>query len=340
MSDVYDMQCESVTNYKGKLDKYIDPNNTGKSMHNELQQDLLDSNIYVMLKKLLVTSEELENHYKTEPKYTTPPSNIKEMRIRNKKMLEYNEKLNELMNKASNRYTKSEEFCNAFDFNDEKIPIGIAKKIPLLDTVQGKQIVLGRQRNIYDYYNDKNNFITLNSKYWDAKYFNDIFIECAIIKTNETINANKFPIRIVLSDNLFNESDTLRNITKYDINYNITSVLSKELCQILKYTDNNVYQSIEYPNIFFIGKAGIDRDPNKYKLISSTEDRYILNYNKYIGGNKLSIRSRQNLRVSNIKKEHNSKLIKKISASRHTKIHYKKSNKSNKSSKSNKNKKQ
>jgi hypothetical protein len=276
MADLYDMQCGDVPDFKGNIDKYIDPNNTGKEIHKEIKE-VLTNEAYLILKKILLTSNDLDEYYKTEQHYTTPASSRAEI------MKRFNEtkKLNKLLDKASNKFSSTKEFCDTFDFNDEKIPQGTAKDIPLLNTIHGKQIVLGRQRNLFDYYNDKSKFITLNSKFWDPKYLNDIFIECAVIKTNDFTEPNLFPIRIVLTENLFDEPDKLHNITQYDKNYQITTVLSKELCQILKYTDFEVFQSAEFPNIFFIGKSGLSHNPAKFIKISSNTDRYILKYYKY-----------------------------------------------------------
>ncbi len=280
MTDLYDMKCGDVPDFKGTIDKYIDPNNTGKGIHDEIKE-VLTNETYLILKKILLTSNDLDEYYKKEQPHTTPASSKAESLKRLKETIKLNKLLDKLLDKASNKFSITQEFCDTFDFNDEKIPQGKTKDIPLLDTIHGKQIVLGRQRNLFEYYNDKSKFITLNSKFWDPKYLNDIFIECAVIKTNDFTEPNIFPIRIVLTENLFHEPDKLHNITAYDTNYQITTVLSKELCQILKYTDFEVFQSTEYPNIFFIGKSGLDHDPVKFIKISSIADRNILKYHKY-----------------------------------------------------------
>jgi len=223
---------------------------------------------------------------KKKPIYTTKSTSIADTKKRNIAIKKFNEKLNSLLDTAPNRFSTPSEFCNTFDFNDEEhqIPPGTGEEIPLLDTIQGKQVVLGRQRNLTDYYHDKTNFVTLNSKFWDTKsHLNYAFIECAQIKANEFTERNKFPIRMVLSKNLFNEPDKFLNINNYDPDYTKTTVLAQELCQFLEYTDSVVVQSIEHPNIFFIGRSGSEYDSTKFRQISSSsrDDRYILKYYKY-----------------------------------------------------------
>jgi hypothetical protein len=276
------MNCDGVPDFTDTTIKYIDPNNTGKALHEEIKK-ILSSDVYLILKKILVSSDELEDFIKKEPKFDKPPSDRKEIIQRMNETKIYNKNFNKLLDSAPPRYTNPIDFCNKFDFNDERIPQGVSGDIPLLNTVNGKQFVLGRQRNLFDYYNDKSHFITLNSQFWDLTYLNDVFIECATLKTSDFNEPNKFPVRIVLTKNLFDEPDKSLRVTSFDIDYTISTVLSREICQILKYTDFELYQSVEYKNIFFIGKSGITHDPNNFIKVSSKINRYVLEYykNKY-----------------------------------------------------------
>ena len=194
-------------------------------------------------------------------------------------------------------YNTVDKFCINFDFNTEPSSLSTqpsSSSIPLLDTIStNKQIVFGRVRNLTDYYNDKTKFITLNTPFWDVPnlYFNDMYVECAInnlknFKHNE--NPNKFIIRIVLTDKLFEEDDKDIAIPPYDTDNTKSSVLSRELCQFMKYSDINIIQSITNPTILFVIPKYIDNfDKTKYRIIFNKDtvpiDYTFNNYkNKYI----------------------------------------------------------
>lgn len=281
------MKCDGVPDFHNTIEKYIDINNLGQNIHKEIKKVLITEN-YNILKKILLNDEipnnrkqELDDYLKTRP---ILDDTIFKNQI---KMKNWDEKFKIFQDSLkTNTFTNNETFCENFDFNDEINISGLSSPIPLLDTIDGKQFVLGRQRNLISYYDDKINFITLNSKFWEPNgYLNNVFIECSIIKASKVNLPNKFPIRIVLSPNLFEEPDQHLNITRYDQDYKISTVLSKELCQYLKFTDFDLYQSRENLNIFFISKKDILHDPNKFIKISvdsnSQDDRYILKYLKY-----------------------------------------------------------
>jgi hypothetical protein len=192
-------------------------------------------------------------------------------------------------------YDTVDKFCINYDFNTEPSSFSTQPNpppIPLLETIPtNKQIVFGRVRNLADYYNDKTKFITLNTPFWDVPnlYFNDMYVECAINNLKKfNHEANKFIIRIVLTDNLFAEKEEGKTIPPYDTDNTKSSVLSRELCQFMKYSDINIIQSITNPNILFVIPKDIDNfDKLKYRIIFNKVtvpiDYTFNNYkNKYI----------------------------------------------------------
>lgn len=279
MTESFDMKCENVTDFKDITKMYIDPNNTGKLIHDEIKT-FLNDDTYKILKKILIDSTELEKHLSLRPDYKDKAKSVANIRKRGFELKKFDEKSDILLNNALAKYSSLHDFCDDFNFNDEPIPQNFSEGIPLYNTVKGKQFVLGRQRNLFDYYNDKNNFITLNSQFWDHKYLNDVFIECASLKLDDFNESDKFPIRIVLTKKLFNEPDMTKDINAYDTDFQKTRVLSKELCQFLKYTNCELFQSIEYKNIFFISKSSIVHNPENFVKVNSINDRYVINYYK------------------------------------------------------------
>ena len=90
--DTFDMKCGSVPTFVGKASQYIDPNNTGKIIHEEIKETL-NTDIYPLLKKILVTSRELDEHYEKKPIYTTKSTSIADTKKRNIAIKKFNEKI-------------------------------------------------------------------------------------------------------------------------------------------------------------------------------------------------------------------------------------------------------
>lgn len=138
-------------------------------------------------------------------------------------------------------------------------------KIPLSEMVFEdnfihRQYVLGRMKNLEEYYKC-HYFYTLDSEDWDDLYqLNDLFIYCA-----QESEENVFPIRIVTDPKGgIKSKDELSGISDYDKNiitlphllkqYENINIVSREICQLSKYFKMGFYQSIDYPNIFFATK--------------------------------------------------------------------------------------
>ena len=283
----FDMTCDNVPDYKDTNQMYIDPIIKGKKIHDELQYNLTHYkelyNIMINNKKMEEIErvlEEVSSITKPVLKDNTPREKLKYIKELKAYNLEKNKYIETHQDINPIEFTNFMDFCRRFDFNDDHIPLRSINVIPLMDTIHDKQFVLGRQRNIYDYYHEKINFITLNSKYWDIYgYLNNAFIECSDIFSDSFPDIpNKFSIRIVLSDKLFGTGDPLSHVTNYDIDYTKSTVLSKEICQFLRYTDRDLYQSIEYKNIFFISKHNIQHDNTRFLKISISKDRDELTY--------------------------------------------------------------
>jgi hypothetical protein len=275
----FDMECNNVPTFEGVTDKFIDPNIKGQLIHSEIKTALTDE-VYKSLKILLTkNTPELDEHLRNEPIKPSTTLSLREQMAFHKTKKAWVSKMNDIMDRTPTQFDSPEQFCENFDFNDEEPPLSTGNKIPLLETINGKQVVLGREKNLTDYYIDKDKFISLHSKYWDTTgHLNDVFIECAKIKMDGFNNKNKFPIRIVLSPELFKETNNKLKITKYNTNYTKTTVLSKELCQFLNYTTSSLYQSREYPNIFFISRSDITHDKKKFIKISNEANRGLLTY--------------------------------------------------------------
>jgi hypothetical protein len=113
MTDIFDMKCGDVPDFKGTIDKYIDPNNTGKGIHDEIKE-VLTNGAYLILKKILLTSNDLDEYYKKEQQqHTTPASSKGESLKRLKETIKLNKLLDKLLDKASNKFLITQEFlCN------------------------------------------------------------------------------------------------------------------------------------------------------------------------------------------------------------------------------------
>ena len=292
----YNMNCDAdVPKYEGTVQKFIDINKTGKKLHDDLNKVL---NTYTELLKLITQKNtQLQQLQQSQQPQQPQPQQYKSI----KEMIEDRKRIASLIKISidtivmKREYDTVDKFCINFDFNTEQPTTQPnPPPIPLLDTIPtNKQIVFGRVRNLTDYYNDKTNFITLNTPFWDVPnlYFNDMYVECAINnlkKFNHNANPNKFIIRIVLTDKLFEEDDKDIAIPPYDTDNTKSSVLSRELCQFMKYSDINIIQSITNPTILFVIPKYIDNfDKKKYRIIFNKDTvptDYTVNYykNKYI----------------------------------------------------------
>jgi hypothetical protein len=158
------------------------------------------------------------------------------------------------------------------------------KNIPFLDMVlvpEGdefviqKQYVLGRMSNLKDYYKCEQMFYSLNSDDWDFMYqLNDLFVYCA-----QNSLENDFPIRIITDlKRGIHSKDKKTGLSGYQILLTIPhllkghekiDILSRELCQITHYFDMHLFQSKDYPHIFFASKHSpkkLKDKINKYHL--------------------------------------------------------------------------
>jgi hypothetical protein len=139
----------------------------------------------------------------------------------------------------------------------------ICRTIPLMETIASgkRQYVFGRMSNLGPYYSCPSKFITLDSKDWDSLYqVNDMFVYCATNMANE-----QFPLRLVFdTDGGIHSKHPKTGFMNYDDNvlsiphlFNQTErvhILSREICQISKFFGMNLYQSQDYPHIFFASK--------------------------------------------------------------------------------------
>lgn len=139
------------------------------------------------------------------------------------------------------------------------------RTIPLQATVAPgrRQYVFGRMSNLRPYYACQSKFITLDSQDWDNLYqVNDMFVYCATTMANEN-----FPLRLVFdSTDGIHSRDPKTGFMNYDDNvlsiphlFNPTAgervhILSREVCQISRFFGLHLYQSREYPHIFFASK--------------------------------------------------------------------------------------
>ncbi len=68
MTDIltFDMNCDLVHDFHSITNIYIDPNFKGNKIHNEIKEQLSEDK-YLLLKKILVGSDELDIHLSNKP---------------------------------------------------------------------------------------------------------------------------------------------------------------------------------------------------------------------------------------------------------------------------------
>jgi hypothetical protein len=175
----------------------------------------------------------------------------------------------------SAKFTDDREFCQTFPFNDSAHE-PIAPVLPLLETIQGKQVVLGRSNNIRPYYRDQRHFITLHSNYW-TQYLNDVFMECIFFHFyTGPIERNKFPIRLVL--NLSNPDYTSIVPPYPEAGTDVLGMFSTmEICQLLN-ANLTLFQSKRHKNIFFFGHPDTPFDEDKFIKLKTKKNGEIVYY--------------------------------------------------------------
>lgn len=178
-----------------------------------------------------------------------------------------------------------DQTCRAFNFNTQRYSLppvvdGQNISIPLMNRASlgpCKQFVFGRITELTPYYRD-DRFITLdlNDDVWsDNKTFtmqmNDFFVLCAVISNKSCpsrLRKDFFPIRIVFNRRdaiLFKKkvssqkryADERHSIGTYHSDYRFSSVLAREVCQLLNLFHCSLYQSKTYPNIFFMKRGSV-----------------------------------------------------------------------------------
>lgn len=190
------------------------------------------------------------------------PESIRQLKLRRK--------LNALYTKHRNAaYATDDDFCHNFEFNDDlhcRSSSSSSTLPPLMDTVVEKQVVLGRQRILTPYFKCNKTFLTMNSKFWDVQYnLNDLFIHCAVTAFQPAEDMpNKFPIRIVLSERMFDETDDQLVVVRPKGRMTVTH---REVCQLITTYGMHLYQSLEVKNIFFACRAGTKHDPQRFARI-------------------------------------------------------------------------
>jgi hypothetical protein len=185
--------------------------------------------------------------------------------------------------KYYNNFMTIPTVCNAIDFNIDSYKYerhpNAHKKIPLKKRSKVgncRQYVFGRVQQLVPYYVDKENFITLTlpEEIWSDNYKytmenNDLFVYCAITSEDfcdEKYRKEFFPIRLVLHPNdaillkkdLLNIATQRQSIRSFYQNWRISSVLARELCQLINLFDIYIYQSTSYNNIFFIKLENVE----------------------------------------------------------------------------------
>jgi hypothetical protein len=156
-------------------------------------------------------------------------------------------------------------------------------KLPLLEMLQkkdhyAKQYVLGRMANLKDYYACPDLFYTLDSDDWDTLYqINDLFIYCA----QHSID-NDFPIRIVTDNKrgihntdpkhgLYSYKSKLVTLPHLLQQHKNIHILAREVCQLVGYFKLRLYQSLEFPHIFFATKKSPSRLARKIEKLNLKE---------------------------------------------------------------------
>lgn len=255
--------------------KLLDINKKDNEIHITLKKILNDYNEFFNIITLILNYEnwnkdDYEKYINLNNELSLLGKSIKD--IKRKQLI--NKNIGELVSKYRiPKYNTLNSFCKGFDFNDETLDSKNCKlyNIPLTDTIplNSKQYVIGRQRNILSYYECKDDFYTLNSKYWDIEYIlNDMFINCILDSVSNTsiLLPNKFLIRIVLSSNLFSEKDDrLITIKETEKQYTVTN---REICQFILTGMFDIYQSREYKYIFFLSIKDIKHDDTRFIKIN------------------------------------------------------------------------
>jgi len=182
-----------------------------------------------------------------------------------------------------------ERACNLFNFSKQTL-LNRNVKIPLRkysSVGDCKQYVFGRIGVIFPYYSDPANFVTLllNDDLYYGKdpknknmNMNDLFVYCASAGgrscrlVDDSIDFSKyFPIRIVLhpaDEILFTyklvknlrkfihrDAKKYQSILKWHPDWRESSILAREICQLISLFDIYIYQSTTYRNIFFINDS-------------------------------------------------------------------------------------
>ena len=151
---------------------------------------------------------------------------------------------------AQGKFREKGDFCNTFPWNNTAHD-PLEADLPLMDTVHGKQIVIGRYQNLIPYYEDQEHYVTLQSNHW-SKFLNDVFAECMVLTAgNMPAGLNKFPIRLVLK--LEKPWDNEKLVPYPPPPKEIDGMFTTgEICKMLQ-VGFGLFQSIRYKHIFFFG---------------------------------------------------------------------------------------
>ena len=192
--------------------------------------------------------------------------------------------------------------CNSFRFNTQRHdlpPVNQAQEqdmsIPLMKrSSMGpcKQFVFGRTTELIPYYRDER-FITLDLSYemWSDNHtytmeMNDFFVLCAVMSNKSCpsrLRKNFFPIRLVFNRRdavLFKRAvsshkryaDEKHSIGTYDSDFRFSSVMAREVCQLLNLFHCYLYQSTTYPHLFFMKRGPIE-DSKGLELLTVGNDQ-------------------------------------------------------------------
>lgn len=228
--------------------------------------------------------EKIQFFKKKIKKQNISPSKIMAYILQNKQFW----KQNNVLPKSFNNFITIPDVCKAIDFNidsemyakhpNAKLFIPLIKRSRVGDC---KQYVFGRVRLLVPYYLDKENFITLNlpENIWSDNFSytmqnNDLFLYCAINSEQLCNDEDFFPIRIVLHKNdaillnkdLSNIASQRQSVRTFHQDWKVSSILARELCQLINLFNIYIYQSTTHYNIFFI-KLGNVKNPSGLKLI-------------------------------------------------------------------------
>ena len=179
----------------------------------------------------------------------------------------------------------AQQVCAKYRFSTEEWPPAeFQRSIPLQQYASSgscRQFVLGRVSSLRDYYRDPR-FATLDlpNNIWSNNFtysmaMNDLFLYCAVTSAAHCRTKTKktfFPLRVVFNQQdlaLFVAASRGRNITRtrgerrfnrngkgWTPNFlkdsnRFAVVLARELCQLSRIFKMTMYQSEEYPTIFF-----------------------------------------------------------------------------------------